>query len=173
MNLNIFPSGGLGKGLGCSLESRIHQGTFMAIIHGHLTIRGGEAHSEKEYAVRKLGENNRTLGVTSWLKKTCLVFVSLQQQFCIHPWTEVSSWELWDPVHMPGGAGGVPYVYASGNKHGDLSPGVAPAVASELALVPLSHGLGAPVLDNQPRMREPLWNPGFLRSSSLLLDRKI
>lgn len=134
----------------------------METIHGYLTTRRGWAYLEKEYAVRKLEENNRTLGVTSasWLQKTSLVFVSLQQ-FSIHPWAKVSLWELWDPVHVPRDLGRLPHICASGKKHGDLTSGVDPVVACELALVPLSYGRGAPVSDNHPWMRGPLWKSWF------------
>lgn len=42
---------------------------------------------------------------TAWLNKTSLIHVSPLIKFCLHPWTEVALWELWDSAAYAKGPG--------------------------------------------------------------------
>lgn len=73
-----------------------------------------------------------------------LICILSQQQFGIHPWTEVPFWALWDSAPYTQGTGEISLTLVTSNRVTDPRCSCGPCSSYNLAPAPLGSSLEAP-----------------------------
>lgn len=119
-----------------------------------------------------------TVTSATWLSKMSLTRIPPQQQFGIHPWTEVPFWELWDSALYTKETGGILLTLMLSNRLTDPKHSYGPCCRYNPALTPLGsletlgRSLRMPSQTVSHGWESLCESPGFQRSFSIPLKQK-